>query len=74
MPFISRSFTSRLHLPLALAVLGAMSLPRAAMASGLDAPMVGSGQSGPTTRDGAKIQVIVMKVDRQKRLIDFTVP
>jgi len=53
MPFTSRSSSSRL--PLALAVLGAMSLPRAAQASGLDAPMVGSGQSGPTTRDGAAI-------------------
>jgi hypothetical protein len=29
--------------------------PSAAWASGLDAPMVGSGQSGPTTRDGAAI-------------------
>ncbi len=29
--------------------------PSVAWASGLDAPMVGSGQSGPTTRDGAAI-------------------
>jgi long-chain fatty acid transport protein len=38
-----------------LAVLSAMSLPSLARASGLDAPMVGSGQSGPTTRDGAAV-------------------
>ncbi|HEY0137580.1 MAG TPA: outer membrane protein transport protein, partial [Nannocystis sp.] len=41
-----------LALPLALAMTLA---PSAAWASGLDAPMVGSGQSGPTTRDGAAI-------------------
>jgi len=38
----------------ALVVLAALA-PSAAWASGLDAPMVGSGQSGPTTRDGAAI-------------------
>jgi long-chain fatty acid transport protein len=37
---------------LAAATLAAPSLARA---SGLDAPMIGSGQSGPTTRDGAAI-------------------
>ncbi len=58
MPFTSRSFIPRLPISLgslSLAVLGAMSLPDVARASGLDAPMVGSGQSGPTTRDGAAV-------------------
>jgi long-subunit fatty acid transport protein len=38
-----------------LAVLSVLSVSSVASASGLDAPMVGSGQSGPTTRDGAAI-------------------
>ena len=37
-----------------LALLAAL-VPATASASGLDAPMVGSGQSGPTTRDGAAV-------------------
>ncbi len=59
MPRTSRprtSWTSRTHSRLtgALALLAALA-PASAWASGLDAPMVGSGQSGPTTRDGAAI-------------------
>lgn len=38
-----------------LAVLSVLSVPAVAGASGLDAPMIGSGQSGPTTRDGAAV-------------------
>jgi len=38
-----------------LAVLSVLSVSSVAHASGLDAPMIGSGQSGPTTRDGAAI-------------------
>jgi len=36
-------------------VVGALLAPEAAFASGLDAPIVGSGQSGPTISDGAAI-------------------
>ena len=38
-----------------LAVLSVLFVASEARASGLDAPMIGSGQSGPTTRDGAAI-------------------
>ncbi len=54
MPLMPRTSLTRLHLPFALAVLGA-AFAGTAHASGLDAPMVGSGQSGPTTRDGAAV-------------------
>ena len=53
-----RSCTSRLLVPSlagSLAFLAVLSLASSARASGLDAPMVGSGQSGPTTRDGAAV-------------------
>jgi len=36
-------------------VLGGLAIPANAMASGLDAPIVGSGQSGPVTVDAAGI-------------------
>ena len=36
-------------------VLGGLAIPANAMASGLDAPIVGSGQSGPVTVDAAAI-------------------
>lgn len=49
-----RTRTSRLLVP-SLAVLAVLSVASSARASGLDAPMVGSGQSGPTTRDGAAV-------------------
>ncbi len=44
----------RLLVP-SLAVLAVLTTSATARASGRDAPMVGSGQSGPTTRDGAAV-------------------
>ncbi len=52
MPALSRR---RLRLLATSAALAVLSVPSSAWASGLDAPMVGSGQSGPTTRDGAAV-------------------
>lgn len=56
MLLISRPRSPRLLIS-SLVVLAAASpqLASTARASGLDAPMVGSGQSGPTTRDGAAV-------------------
>jgi len=50
----SSSSASGLLAP-SLAALAVLSAAASARASGLDAPMVGSGQSGPTTRDGAAV-------------------
>lgn len=54
MPLTSRSRSPRLLIS-SLVALASPLLASTAWASGLDAPMVGSGQSGPTTRDGAAI-------------------